>query len=156
VKEKTVAKVSVKQNVNAMISDVWRSWDQFGAIDAFNPNLTRSFLLNGRAPTGLGAKRQCDFKDGKNYIREEIIAYRPDEMMKVDIYDGTVPLKSATAQINLTSISASQTTVTFTMMFTPKFGLFGKLLIPLMKPQFAKDITRLLKKNAEFVEPAVP
>lgn len=149
-----MAKVSVKQTVNAMISDVWRSWDQFGSIDAFNPNLTRSFLLEGSAPTGIGAKRQCDFKDGKNHIKEEIIGYRPNDMMKVDIYDGTVPLKSATAQINLASLGGDRTAVTFTIEFTPKFGLIGKLLIPLMKPQFRKDISRLLEKNARFVEAA--
>lgn len=149
-----MAKVSVKQIINATISDVWRSWDQFGTIDTFNPNLARSFLLDGSAPTGLGAKRQCDFKDGKNYIREEIVAYHPEDMMKVDIYDGTAPIKAATAEIKLTAVSANQTSIVFTIEFTPKFGFFGKLLIPLMKSQFRKDISGLLLKNAEYVQMA--
>lgn len=72
--------------------------------------------------------------------------------MKVDIYDGTVPLKKAAAQINLSRTNAGKTTVTFKMEFKPKFGLLGALLIPMMKPQFTKDIAGLLKKNAEFVE----
>lgn len=151
-----MAKVSALQTVNATIPEVWLSWDQFGTIDAFNPNLKRSFLLDGSAATGLGATRQCDFKDGKNYIRERIIEYRPEEMMKVDIYDGTVPLKSATAQINLAAKGVGQTEVTFTIDFKPKFGLLGKFLVPLMKPQFKKDITSLLKKNADFIEARTP
>lgn len=147
-----MAKVTVKQVVNASIADVWNSWDQFGTIDAFNPNLNRSFLLDGSAPTGLGATRQCDFKDGKNYIREKIIEYRPEETMKVDIYEGTVPLKKAVAQIHLARSGANKTIVTFIMEFKPKFGLLGALMVPLMKPQFKKDIGGLLKGNAQFVE----
>jgi hypothetical protein len=72
-----MARVVVEQIFKSPISDVWKSWDKFGDIDAFNPNLKRSFLLEGSHSTGLGATRQCDLADGKNYIREKIIAYSP-------------------------------------------------------------------------------
>lgn len=147
-----MATVIVDKIINSSISKVWLSWDKFGDVDAFNPNLKRSFLLEGSAATGLGATRQCDFVDGKNYIREKVIAYAPEKSMKVDIYDGTVPLRTATAQIDLTALGPQKTKVTFTIIFTPKFGLFGALLIPIMKPQFRKDIGALLTKNAAFVE----
>lgn len=147
-----MALVAVEQMIDASVSEVWKAWDNFGGIDAFNPNLKRSFLLDGSAPSGVGATRQCDFADGKNYIRERIIAYKHENYMKVDIYEGTVPLKEATAQIELSPVSAGKTRLRFTIRFVPKFGLLGRFLIPMMKPQFRKDITALLVKNATFVE----
>jgi hypothetical protein len=147
-----MARVVVDQIVKSPVSDVWQSWDKFGDIDAFNPNLKRSFLLEGSISTGLGATRQCDLADGKNYIREKIIAYSPEKSMKVEIYEGTVPLKSATAQIDFAALGPQKTQITFTIDFTPKFGPLGAFLIPMMKPQFKKDIGALLTKNAAFVE----
>jgi uncharacterized membrane protein len=46
--------------VNAPIDQVWASWDKFGDIQDFNPNLNSSKLLTGSISTGVGAKRQCD------------------------------------------------------------------------------------------------
>ena len=57
--------VKVKQTIGASLVEVWNSWDDFGNIARFNPNLKRSFLLNDSKTTGLGAERQCDFIDGK-------------------------------------------------------------------------------------------
>lgn len=151
-KEYNLAEVIVKSVVDAPVSEVWASWDDFGNIERFNPNVKKSFLIDGSKVTGLGATRQCDFADGKNYIQERIVEYIPQKKMVVDIYNGTVPLKSATAQIELNSISDHTTEVIFTMNFVPKMGLFGRLLIPLMKPQFRKDIGKLVDGNKAHVE----
>ena len=68
-----MAVVVVDQTVEAPVADVWASWDAFADIVKFNPLLKDSYLLKDSADTGLGALRQCDFSDGKNYIREKII-----------------------------------------------------------------------------------
>ncbi|MFY0681303.1 MAG: SRPBCC family protein [Thalassovita sp.] len=147
-----MATVIVSKTVEAPISSVWKTWDNFGDIDTFNPALKQSFLIDGSAHTGLGAKRQCDLADGKNYIREEIVGYTTEKQIKINIYDGSVPLKKALATFDFVAPTARQTKVTMTMTFTPKFGLLGLLLIPLMKPQFKKDMAALLDANATHVE----
>lgn len=146
-----MAKVTVNRIVNAPVEAVWAAWDDFGNIAAFNPNLSASRLLANQT-TGKGATRQCDLKDGVNHIRERIVDYVPQSRMVVDIYDGTMPLKAAVATITLAPQSDARTKVEMTMEFTPKFGLLGALMVPMMKPQFSKMLQALLAGNADFVE----
>ena len=147
-----MARVTVTKTVKAAVSDVWKSWDAFGDIDRFNPQLKRSFLLQDSSPTGLGAARQCDLADGKNYIREKIVGYEPERKLEIDIYEGTMPLKSARATFDFREQGTSQTEVSMTMNFVPKFGLLGALMIPMMKPQFKKVLQSMLDSNAAYVE----
>lgn len=145
-------KVSTKTTILAPLEQVWSAWDDFGAIAKFNPNLNKSFLINQSQETGIGAERQCDLSDGKNFIRERVIEYVPNKKMKVDIYAGTMPLKRATALIQIRALGPHQTEVNFEMEFVPKMGLLGRLMVPLMKPQFTKMLNSLLAGNKAFVE----
>lgn len=142
--------VVVEHLVDATPDQVWKSWDDFGNINQFNPNLRDSFLLGDQA-TGLGATRQCDLIDGKNHIKERIVDYIPNKRMVLDIYDGTMPLKSAQAMITLAP-QGDKTQVRMKMTFEPKFGILGAMMVPMMKPQFRKLLRGLLAGNAEFVE----
>ncbi|MEM8776759.1 MAG: SRPBCC family protein [Pseudomonadota bacterium] len=146
-----MAEVIVQSTVNAPPELVWKSWDDFGNIAKFNPNLASSYLL-GNQPTGKGATRQCNLIDGKNHIRERIVEYVENERMVLEIYDGTMPLKKAIAVIVFEPKSEVQTLVQMQMTFTPKFGPFGAAMIPMMKPKFRKMLQALLDANAEFVE----
>ena len=146
-----MARVSATHIVEAPAEEVWKSWDDFGNISKFHPALKGSHLLDTQA-TGLGAKRQCDMKDGKNHIRERIVDYVPNERMVIDIYDGTMPLKEAVATLTLQSSGTDRTIVRMDMEFTPKFGLLGGLMTPLMKPQFRGLLTSLLEANAAYVQ----
>lgn len=144
--------VTVNQTVNAPTSEVWKSWDDFANVHKFNPNLKGSHLMTGSPATGLGARRQCDMIDGKNYIREEILEYVPEKRVVVDIYDGTMPIKSAKATIELTKLGSNRTKVTMTMSFVPGMGLLGKIMAPVMKRQFTPMIKNFLAANAKYVE----
>ena len=146
--------VIVSQIINAPASEVWKSWDDFANVYKFNPNLKGSHLMTGSRATGLGAKRQCDMIDGKNYIREEILEYVPEKRIVVDIYDGTMPIKSAKASIDLTKLG-NRTKVTMTMSFVPGMGVLGAIMAPLMKRQFTPRLERFLKANANYVEQGV-
>ena len=46
----------------------------------------------------------------------------------------------------------NQTELTFTMQFTPKMGLLGRMMVPLMKAQFSKALGRLVDGNKAYVE----
>lgn len=147
-----MAKVTVTQIVNAPLENVWASWDDFGNIADFNPNLKSSHLLKNGIESGVGAKRQCDLADGKNYIREKIVEYVPQQKIVIDIYEGTMPLDSAIATLDFGRTGDGQTRVVMTMRFKPKFGLLGALMVPMMKAQFSKMLQRLLDTNASHVE----
>lgn len=146
-----MAAVTVKRRINAPVEKVWESWADFGNIYKFNPSLKHSRLLNGSPKSGKGAKRQCDMKDGKNWIREEVIDYEPNKVMTVDIYEGTMPLKKAIGYFRFKQIGADQTEIAMTMEFEPKMGIVGKLMIPMMKKKFTPMLQGMLKGNDEFV-----
>lgn len=147
--------VTVSRTIDAPVSEVWASWDDFANIDKFNPNLNRSFLIGNNGDTGLGATRQCDLEDGKNYIQERIVEYVPEQKVVVDIYNGTLPLKSAKAEVQMRALGPTRTELTFTMHFVPKMGLIGRMMVPMMKPQFKKLLGKLLDGNRAYIESGV-
>lgn len=147
-----MARVTKTQIVEAPISRVWASWDKFADIKHFHPDLKDSYLLDQSEPTGLGATRQCDFSDGKTVLRERIVEYTPERRIVIDIYESSVPLRSALATLEFKAMGERRTKVTMQMDFVPKMGIVGKLLIPMMKKQFAKGLSGLLAGNAAYVE----
>jgi len=150
-----MAELVVSRNVNAPIADLWQSWDRFDEIYRFNPVIKQSPLLSQSAPSGLGAERVCKHVDGKTYLKERIIGYQSEEHIVVDIFEANVPLKAARVTIDFEALSAVQSRVTLRFNFTPKFGLFGWLMTPLIKSQFRKNLSDLLAANANFVENGV-
>ena len=147
-----MATVSVNKRVKAPITDVWASWDDFGNIYKFNPSVKHSELLDtGKASTGLGARRHCDLVDGKTWVQEEIIDYQPQSKLKVVIFDGNMPLKTAVATFAFKRAGKDETDIDLTMEFIPKFGPIGQLMVPLMKPQFKKILGEMLEGNALYV-----
>lgn len=150
-----MAEIVVKQDVNAPLADLWRSWDNFDEIYRFNPVINQSPLLPRSAPTGMGAERICRHIDGKTYLKERIIGYQPEEHIVVDIFDANLPLKKAVVTLDFEALSPDRSRVTMRITFTPKFGPVGWLMTPLMKSQFRKGLSDLLSANAGFVEKGV-
>jgi ribosome-associated toxin RatA of RatAB toxin-antitoxin module len=147
-----MATVTVKQSVNAPRARVWAAWNEFGEIYRYNPGLKASYLINGSKATGLGAERQCDMKDGKNYIRERIVGYIPEERLEIDVYEGSLPMKDTRAVVKFTATGDNRTQVAMTMTFTPKMGLLGKMMLPVMKPSVRNLLRGLLRANGAYVE----
>ena len=144
--------VSLKRTIDAPVAEVWAAWDDYAHIDRFNPNLSRSFLINDSDATGLGAERQCDLSDGKNFVQERVIEYVPEKRIVLDIFNSSVPLKRARAMVEMRALRVNQTELTFTLQFTPKMGLLGRIMVPLMKAQFSKALGRLVDGNKAYVE----
>lgn len=144
--------IELTKEVNATIEDVWHAWDDFGNIANFHPGLKSSHLINGSEATGLGAERQCNLKDGKNYIQERVVAYVPNKRLSVDIYSGTMPLKSALATIELRELGPNRTQVRMKMDYQMRFGILGRVMGQMMKPQFRKLLRDALATNKSYVE----
>lgn len=143
--------IVLHHTVDAPADQVWASWNDFGNVYKFNPVLSHSQLLAESPKEGVGCSRECNMKDGKNWVRERIIDYSPNKSMTVDIYQGTMPLRKAQAVVEINPINAHKTDVKFTMRFEPKFGILGKMMVPMMKAQFRKMLGELLIANSAFV-----
>lgn len=144
--------VILERVIEAPVEKVWETWDDYAHIEKFNPNLARSFLLDGSAQTGLGAERQCTLTDGKNFIQERIVTYTPNQQMKIEIFNGTFPLNDNFATIDMRQIGPNRTRLTFTMEFVPKYGLLGRMMLPIMKPQFRRLLGKMMDANKAYVE----
>ena len=150
-----MSKITEKTIIDAPVGEVWKAWDDYANIARFNPALKGSHLVDDNGETGIGATRQCDFADGKNHIRERIVEYVPEQRMVVSIYEGTVPLKTARAEIDMKPAGSNKTEVTFTLSFVPKMGLLGRLMAPIMKLQFRKAAAGILEGNRAYIERGV-
>ena len=147
-----MSSIEVKQIVQAPVEAVFKSWNDFGNIYKFHPGLKHSHLLKNSAQGGLGAERQCDMKDGKNWIRERVIDFEPNQRLVIDIYEGTMPIKQAKGIIEFKDLDSTKTEISFSIDFEPGLGLLGQMMKPVMKMQFRSMIRDMLKNNAEFVE----
>ncbi len=139
-----MAKAFNSRVVDAPIEKVWNAWDRFADIDFFRAAVDKSYLMEGTPQEGLGAKRHCDLSDGKNFLEEEIVEYIPNSLISYAVVNGSMPLKSAVARIELKDLGKNRTEMQFTMDFEPSMGIFGKMMLPIMKPQFTKTLGRIL------------
>lgn len=147
-----MATVIATEIIEASVEAVWISWNDFGGIEKFHPGIKSSRLINDSAPGGVGADRQCDMSsNGKMYVRERMVSAIENEEMVVEIYEATVPIKTATATVSLEKIRDDCTKVRMQMDFTPGLGPIGWLMTPLMKSQFRSMVEKMLAGNNAFV-----
>ena len=146
-----MATLSKHHIVNAGIGDTWATWDDFPNIADFHPDVTNSFTINATAATGMGAERKCEFGP-KDYALEKIVGYTPQKQIVIDLYEVSFPIRDAVATFDFEEVDTNRTRVTMTMRFTPKMGLLGKMMLPLMKRQFGAALEKLLANNARHVE----
>ncbi|WP_420546676.1 SRPBCC family protein [Curvivirga sp.] len=147
-----MVEIVVQRIIRAPIAEVWASWDDYANIHLFHPGVRSSYLLGEKQKTGKGALRQCDFTDGKTFLKERIIHYEDQRRITVEIYDTNAPIKNPQADFEFQELDSFKTRVVMTMQFTPKLGIIGKLLTPIMKMQFTKGLQGLLDGNASYVE----
>ncbi len=147
-----MATVLVSKNFDLPSDALWASWADFGNVYTWHPFVEKSRLVEGTdGKVRVGTRRQCDLVDGKNWVREEIVAMDEGRQLKIDMYDGTMPIKAALATITIAALSKNRTRVDVRMDFQPKFGILGRLMAPLMKRQFTNMFTELLAANGRYV-----
>ncbi len=147
-----MADIVKEETINASAAEVWAAWDKFGDIADWHPGLEKSALLEGSEPTGLGARRRCDFTGGKQHILEEIVGYEAGKSMAVHIYDGNIPVQSAKVTFRVKPEGPNKTTVSAEVDFKMKMGVLGAVIKPLAKKQLGNDIAKLLGANKSYVE----
>ncbi|MEM9189738.1 MAG: SRPBCC family protein [Myxococcota bacterium] len=140
-----MTEISMTREIDAPAAAVWKVLSDFGQIAAWNPNLKKSYLVDGSAPSGTGAVRQCDMVDGKNWIRERIVDWKDGESYSVDIYEGTMPLKVAKATLGVRPAGADRAEAYMTIAYEPKFGPIGTMMdVLMMRSMMRKSVDNLL------------
>lgn len=143
--------LTLSRPVDAPASEAWEALARFGSIADWNPNLSGSFMLDeSPEESGLGALRQCDMSDGKNWIRERVTDWQPGRSYTVDIYEGTMPLKTAEATLSIDDLGDGRSELSMTLTYEPKMGVLGALMnAVMMKSMMKKSIDNLLRGWAE-------
>ncbi len=123
---------------------VWPFLADFGAIDVFNPALKQSFSLEGGPDEGIGAMRQCDMVDGKNYIRERVTNWEVGKTYTVEIYEGTMPMSAMQATLSVEP-HAKGSVLSMQIDYTPKFGWLGKLMdVVMMRRMMRRQMRQVI------------
>ena len=148
--------ITVTRKSEASTARVWDLMSDFGAIDAFNPTLKESHLLDGSCEIGLGAERQCTLKDGRNYIHERVVDWQEGRSYRIEVFGGTMPLDDIVAELAVTP-APSGSTLRMTMRYRPRWGLAGRLIEPvLLRPMMRRSMRKVIDGLAEKAELAAP
>ncbi len=136
--------VQVARTIDVPAEEAWKIIDDFGSVHQYHPLVERSPIKNGVA-SGLGAERVCHFDNG-DAITERITAYEAGREYTVEITDpGKFPLKTAVANIALTSLDNNRSRVRFEMSLQPRYGPIGWLMgATVMQSQFRKILSQVL------------
>ena len=144
-------KVKASRKINAAVATLWPYLADFGNIQRFHPLLNNSHFVEGAASGELGATRQCNFNDG-NYVKERVIDWQPDSHYTVDIYESSMPFKSAQATLGVRRIAANQSEIYMEMSAEPKLKILQPMLYLSFRfmamPKILRGLEELVQKEA--------
>lgn len=138
-------KIIVERTINAPKSIVWEKLSDIGNVYIFNPMVEKSVLV-GEQTCGVGTKRTCALGEGsgmKGHLEEEVIGWKEGESLTIRINSGPMPTKHMALKFDLREISANQTNIKAVVEYQMKWGLMGKLMGVMMKPQLNGMVTKI-------------
>lgn len=138
-------KIQVKRTINAPVEAIWAYLGDYSNIHRFHPMLKGSHFTEGTATCEVGATRQCDFNDG-NYIQERVLEWEEGSHYTVDIYDSSMPVKSAQATLGVRPLGEDQTEAYMHMEMTPKNSLMSPMMYLMYKFNIAPGVLKGLEK----------
>ena len=148
----TLTKIIKEIEINESKAKVWSVLADIGAIENFNPSVTKSYSTSENKQ-GIGASRHCDLLP-MGSVEERIIEWEEGESYKIEIFEGkAIPFKG-TGKFELTG-NGKSTTVKMTFEPIMGNGLLGKLMGFMMKGKMNKMIAGIiigLKHNLETDE----
>lgn len=123
--------VNATREIKAPASKIWAALSDFGGIHLYNASVDRSPINEGTPPSGVGSERTCHLYDG-NHIQERVVESVDEEKLAVEIFETSMPLKSALGVFTLVPTPSGGTRVTVSMTYVVKYGPIGKLMDVLM------------------------
>lgn len=147
--------VRIERTLDASRERVWATLADFGGVGRWNPNLASAELLGGPSE-GLGARRRCNMKDGKNHIEEVVTGWVEPSRMEIEVTDGTMPFATALISVQLAAVGATQTRVTLTMSYKTKATFAGAAMNLMAGPMLRRMLGQLLDGLEAEARPARP
>jgi uncharacterized protein YndB with AHSA1/START domain len=136
--------ITVSRTVPHSSSRVWALLADFGGVHRFSGGVEASPINSGKPDTGVGAERNCTLYDG-NHIQERVTEFLPEERLALEVFDTSMPIKTAGAAFDLAPASGGQTSVSMTMNYVVKYGPLGIVMDALlMKRAMTASLDRLL------------
>ena len=137
--------------INATPEKVWNALATLDAIHQIDRAVKHSSVISNQN-TGIGATRKVDMADGKNWFKEKVSVWQPNEKLSFQLVECTFPVHSLDYDYILTA-KGNTTTVTQTMKYTMKFGIVGRLMDTLMvNKQFSKGVKLFHEDLKAYVE----
>ena len=112
-----MTKLTSEIQINAPKEKVWGILSDLGAVNVWNPVIANSYYTS-ESKDGVGAARHCGFPDG-GYVKERATMWEDGKAYTLDIYDGTVPFKTAAGSFTVKEAERGAT-VTFTFDYELK------------------------------------
>ncbi|MCZ6545140.1 MAG: SRPBCC family protein [Chloroflexi bacterium] len=81
--ERPMLRTTVSLRLPASISDVWRTYADFGEVQDWSPLVARSYLTS-QGVEGVGMSRHCDLLP-RGAVEETIVVWEPDTRMVVRV-----------------------------------------------------------------------
>ncbi len=134
-------RVSVKKTINAPSEILWNYLADYSNIERFHPLLSSSQFIEGADSCEIGSTRQCNMKDG-NYVKERITDWVEGSHYTVDIYESSMPIKSAKGTLGVKAINKNSSEAFFTMEVTPKIKAMHPMMFLLFKFKVAPNILK--------------
>lgn len=151
--KRAMSHVRVTYETTASPATCWALMADFAHIDAFNPHLERSAILEGSpAVCGLGTARQCDLKDGRGYLRERVVDWQEGRSYTVDIIESTLPVDGTQTTLGLEPLGDG-TRLFVETRYQPRWGIAGSVLdVLLLRPTFASNLGGVIAGLAAMAE----
>ena len=138
-----MSKIIVSRTLSFPREKVWELLADFGGVQNYSEGVETSPINPGTPATGLGAERNCHFYDGNNF-QERIVDFIENERMGIEVFQTSMPLKSANAVFDLVDADGGST-LTMTFDYVVKFGIIGRIMDSLMMSRMMKsNLSRLL------------
>ena len=139
----TTMTVKVSRSMNVTAERVWEVIADYPNVHHYHP-LVANVDLRSSTERGVGASRVCNFYDNTS-VAEEVTDWQEGKSFTVELSEFSLPVKSATATLNVQATGANRSQVAIAMQFTPKLGALGWLMgTVLMRPLMRKTFKQVL------------
>ena len=138
-------KIHIQRQIRSYPDVLWKYLADFSNIYQFHPLLKNSKFIEGSCVAGKGAERQCFMLDG-SYIKERIVAWEEGKYYTVEIFETSMPIKSARATLGVAPIDKCLSSAYMNMEIEPKYRVLKPILYFMFKYVAGPAILRGLDK----------
>ena len=144
-----MAMIIKKNKINASKEEVWNIISDIGAIQNFNPNVSKSFYTS-EIKEGIGASRHCDLLPmGK--VEERVVSWKDGEEFTIEIYESKSMPFLGEGKFILKE-EGGKTNVTMSLTYRMKGGFLGALMAIFMKGRILKAMEGTLAGLKHHIE----